>query len=125
MTPEDDEDVSDAVRQHHAAPEPPLEAMWRQVRPAIPRAIARRRRHRLFAYAAGIAALVALAVTWPHREALPVALRVDALRDSVSELDVAIRDLDAILRSDPANPVVMEMRARFDRQRNAWLARRE
>jgi hypothetical protein len=125
----DEEDLTKAVHRHHTAPEAPVEAMWQHVRGSVPKAAARRTRRRALSIAAGIAAVLTAGVLWPRPPVAPSEARLPettsrALRDTVSELDAAILDLDTILRSDPANQVVKEMRARFDRQRVAWLERR-
>jgi hypothetical protein len=134
----DEQSVREAVRRHHAAPEAPVEQMWAHIAAAVPRARARRRRSRLLTLAAGVAAMVIGVAWWGGGEPMPIdARRVEldagwtrlpeatarALRTSLSELDAAISDLDAVLRSDPADQTVKDMRARFSRQRDAWLDR--
>lgn len=138
--PDDERALQEALSRVNQPPDVPVEAMWTHIERA--RAVPPPQRNRwrtVGLIAAAAVVLVWLGVSMRHDPVAPVvdARRTQleaglsrlpdttaaAVRAGLMELDTAISDLDQLLRSDPSTPAVIDLRTRFDRQREALIER--
>lgn len=141
MTHRDDErELQEALSRMHQPSDVPVEAMWAHIQRARAMPPAQRNHWRSVGLiAAAAVVLVWLGVSMRHDPLAPVAdtrraqlesglsrlpdTTAAAVRAGLMELDTAISDLDQLLRSDPGTPAVIDLRTRFDRQREALIER--
>ncbi len=137
---DDDPDLQAALSRVNQPPEIPVDAMWEHIERARVAPPALRARWRsLGLIAAAVVGVVWLGLTMRNdvvtpdvdtrRAQLEAGLSqlpdttAAAVRAGLVELDTAINDLDQLLRSDPSTPAVIDLRTRFDRQRDALIER--